>query len=146
LIFQSYITQIAPPSVIVIVTLALAALSQYAGNSRVKDAVEEVKKWKWVHYGLTILMALVPILMTYQSSILDVVPTSLVVPATLLLAFLSQFVSGIRSNNAVIVNEEPPIDPQQPPEPVAQPVDEPVVQAPVDEPADPDEDGEPDVA
>lgn len=117
LIFQSYITQVVPASVLIVATLILAILSQYAGNRRVKDAVETVKTWKWVHYGLTILMALLPIITTYQVDILGAIPSGLVVPATLLLGFATQYASGERveqANSQPI--EEPPVQPEAEPE------------------------------
>lgn len=105
LLFKDYIIVYTPPEYLILVTLFLAVLSQFAANQRVKDAIETVKTWIIVDYLTTILLAFGPIILTYQALILQQIPVEYVPIATILLGLLSQFVTNKRVNASTPVND-----------------------------------------
>jgi membrane glycosyltransferase len=77
LLLISYFYAYIPPEYIALVTIFLAFLSQYTSNQRVKDSVEIVKKWIRWDYITTILLAVWPLIVTFQPQILVYVPPAL---------------------------------------------------------------------
>ena len=113
LFLQQYIMQYIPAGLIVIGTLFFAALSQYMSNGRVAQAIEEVKRWKYVQYLITIGMVVLPLAITYQAQILQQLPSALVLPVSVILGFASQYISGVRvekSTTEQVQEETVPLD------------------------------------
>lgn len=100
LLLISYFYAHIPTEYIALVTLVLAILSQYASNQRVKDSVEIVKKWIRWDYITTILLALWPIVVSFQPQLLVYVPPALIGFVTALFALISQFVANKREENS----------------------------------------------
>lgn len=109
LYFQEVIGLYVPAAYIVVVNLVLAALSQYAANRRVKDAVETVKRWEIFDYLTTILLLVAPLILALQSVILQHTPDIYLPVVSLILAGLSQFVTDKRVKKSEPVDEEPKI-------------------------------------
>lgn len=105
LLFKDYIIVYTPPEYLILVTLFLAMLSQFAANQRVKDAIETAKHWKIVDYLTTILFAFGPLILAYQALILKQVPVEYVPIATILFGLLSQFVTNKRVHASTPVSD-----------------------------------------
>lgn len=105
LLVISYTLVYIPPEYIVVVTIIVGALSQYATNQRVKDSVEIVKKWVRFDYLTTILVGIWPVIGALQPQILSNTPALLLIPVTILFAILSQFVAEKRAANSELIQD-----------------------------------------
>ena len=115
LFFQDLIIQYTPSAALLIVTIILAFLSQYAANQRVKDAVEAVIHWKVMDYLTTILFAFGPVLLAYQTPVMQQIPPVYIPLTALLFGALSQFITNVRvraasqaDSTSIPVNETAP--------------------------------------
>jgi len=100
LIFTPAILAVTPVSDLLIVTLILGVLFQYASNDRVKNAVEEFTHWKIFDYITTALFIFGPTLIAYQTLILSHMSPAISLFATIAFGALSQYISMRRATAA----------------------------------------------
>ncbi len=85
-----------PPAYLILAVLIFAVLSQLAAEQRVKDAVEEVQRWKIFDWLSTILLAFGPILLAYESLIEQQLPPAIVPIAVGVFGLISQYITNKR--------------------------------------------------
>jgi hypothetical protein len=78
----------------------MAFISQYASNQKLKIVLRLFKKWIRFDYLTTLLLAVWPIILAYQSQIIAFSPPALTVVVTGLFGFVSQWVAEKRNENA----------------------------------------------
>lgn len=100
LYFWTAIESIVPPAYLLISTLILAVISQYAANQRVTEAVETVKKWIYFDYLTTILLTVWPLVLAFQPQIMGAIPVAYAGVGSFILAVLSQWVADQREEKA----------------------------------------------
>lgn len=117
LYFWTAIEAIIPPAYLVISTLILAVISQYAANQRVTEAVETVKKWIYFDYLTTILLTIWPLVLAFQPQIMGAIPVAYAGAGTFILAVISQWVADKREEKSETLLlddtvENPEVEPQ----------------------------------
>lgn len=99
-IFAPAILASTPAVYVIIVSLILGVIIQYASDQRVKDAVEEFKHWKIFDYLTTFLFVFGPLIIAYQTTIMGYVPSWAAGFATIAFGALSLYISERRAQAA----------------------------------------------
>ena len=97
-----------PFQYLIVIQLVLAIINQFVGNSRVTEAVEEVKHWKWFDYITSILFLFAPLILMFQQTLMNNIPVAAIPFATVAFGMLSTFVNERRVNTATFETE--PVD------------------------------------
>lgn len=105
-IFAPAILATTPEAYIVIVTVVLGIVYQLAANQRVKDAVEEFKRWQIYDYITTGILIFGPLILSYQATIMGYIPAWAAGFGTISFGLLSQFITEKRVDNAITVDYE----------------------------------------
>lgn len=99
-----------PLQYVAVLSLILAALSQYTSNQRVKEAEETVKKWIRYDYLTTILLTVWPWILFFQPQIMAQIPVAYGGIGTFIFLVLSQWAAEEREKQAQVVVPEAPTE------------------------------------